>query len=305
MSGYSGSSAGGGPEAVLVELGRAISRAAGALAAIPDDDDVTAYKCARSLDAAFGDLTELLRTVPGIVGLGDPGRAVSERLEQYRAELATRRGEVTAHRQKLDSLGESERGLAELTAEADQLRTCVSELERAKRLASELPGLRIQVEALEEAVAAVGAADALEIGARITEAAAQFASVTERHQEAVSDQADKLVADADTAARVLEEQRTLRDAAAADLAKRESEATQLAADHKEMLPVLTAWSQADADFAAGLRVAGFESDGSALETVAAELNGIRQRLADLDNVLRPLLADQAKAYEDARRIRTL
>ena len=33
--------------------------------------------------------------------------------------------------------------------------------------------------------------------------------------------------------------------------KRESETAQLAAEHREMLPVLTAWSQADADLAEG------------------------------------------------------
>jgi chromosome segregation ATPase len=310
MSGYSdaaigGASSSGEPDAALAELGRAITRAADAVATIPSDDDATAYRCSRALDAALGDLADLLRTVPGIVGLGDPGNAVSERLEQRRAELAARRSEVTAYREKLDYLAETERNLAELTAEADRLRERVSELERVKRLASEMPGLRTQVKVLEETIAVAGVADAPEIGTRIAEAAGQFAALTGRQREAIGEEAEKLVADAERAARKLEEQRARRDATAADLAKWESEAAQLTAEHREMLPVLTAWSQADADLTEGLSAAGFGTGSSALETVVTELNGIRQRLTDLDNSLRPLLADHAEAYEDARRVRPL
>ena len=310
MSGYSGPAAGGtssngGPDAALAELGRAITRAADAVVAIPDDDEATAYRCARALDAAFGDLTELLRTVPGIVRLGDPGPRISERLEQRRAELATRRSEASAYRVKLDDLAESDRSLAEVTEEAGRLRARVGELERAKRLASEIPGLRTRAKALEEAVAAVGAADAPEIGVRIAEAADQFVALTERQREVIAEEADKLVAGAQRAARELDEQRARRDAAAADRAKHENETAQLAAEHSETLPILTAWSQADADLADGLRTAGFGAGGDALHIVATELNGIRQRLADLDNSLRPMLAEHAKAYEDARRVRPL
>jgi hypothetical protein len=113
MTGDSGSSAGevsssSGPDVALKELGRAITRAADALAAVPSNDEATAYRCARALDTAFGDLADLLQAVPGIVGLGAPGRSVSERLEQRRAELATRRDEVTAYRANLDELAETE-----------------------------------------------------------------------------------------------------------------------------------------------------------------------------------------------------
>jgi DNA repair exonuclease SbcCD ATPase subunit len=304
MSGH-GAAIGGGLDAALGELGRAITRTADALVAIPSDDDATAYRCARALDTAFGDLTSLLQTVPGIIGLGDPGRAVSERLEQRRTELAARRVEVATYREKLDDLAETERSLAEVTAEADRLRQRVGELERAKRLASEIPSLRTKMKALEETVAAANAADTSEIGARIKQAADQLAALTRRQREAIGEEADELVVGAERAARELDEQRARRDAAAADLAKRESEAAQFAAEHAETLPILTAWSQADADLADGLRAAGLGAGGSALETVVTELNGIRDRLTNLDNSLRPLLADHAKAYEDARQVRLL
>ena len=157
MTGDSSTSVGdasnsGGPDVALAELGRAITRAADALAALPSNDAGTAYRCARALDAAFDDLTDLLQIVPGIVGLGNPGRKVSERLEQRRAELATRRSEIAAYRARLGDLAEIERSLAEKMAEADRLRERVSELERAKQLAAEIPGLRIHVQALEEAL---------------------------------------------------------------------------------------------------------------------------------------------------------
>jgi Skp family chaperone for outer membrane proteins len=223
MTGDSGISAGdasdsGGPDVALGELGRAISRAADALAALPANDTATAYRCARALDAAFGDLADLLRSVPGIVGLGDPGRKVSERLEQQRAELARRRSEIAAYRAKLDDLAETERSLAEKTAEADRLRERASELERAER---------------------------------------------------------------------------------------ESEAAQLTADHSEVISVLAAWRQADAEVVDGLQAAGYDTGGTALETVRIELNGIRDRLIDLDDRLGPLLREHARAYEEARRPRPL
>jgi chromosome segregation ATPase len=305
MTEYSEASGSEGADAALAQLGRAITRAADAVAALPSNDEATAYRCARALDAALGDLTELLRSVPRIAELGDPGPKVSERLEQRRAELATRHGQVTAYREQLDDLAETGQDLTIVTAEVARLRERISELERAKRLASEIPGLRTQMKVLEEAVTAADAADAPEIGARIAAAAEQFAALTERQREAIGREADERVADADRAASELDEQRARRDAAAADLQRRETEAVQLAADHRDMMPVLTAWSQADAHLANGLSAAGFGAGGSALETVVNELNGIRQRLTGLDESLQPLLAKHAKAYEDARQVRSL
>jgi len=294
-------------ESALAELGRAISRAAHALAAVPGDDDVTAYKCARVLDAAFGDLAGLLETVPGIVGAGDPGRAVSGRLERSRAELAARREEVAAHRARLDELSGSEQSLRDVTAEDTRLRGRIDELERASRLAAEIPGLRARTTALEEAVAAAGVADAPDIATRIAEAARRFTALTAAQRDAVSAAAERLIAEAETAARELSEQQARRESAAADLTRMESDAARLAKEHSEMLPVLAAWSQADHDVADGLRAAGFGTGqaGSPLSTVLGELDGIRGRLAGLDETLRRLLADHAKTYEDVRRSRPL
>jgi hypothetical protein len=294
-----------GPDAALAELGRAIARAADALAHVADDDDATAYRCARALDAAFGELNELLRTVPGIVELGDPGTVVSKRLVERQAELAARRAEVAVSRARLDGLAESEQRFADVTAEADQLKKRISDLERAQRLASEIPQLRVRLKALEESVALVGVADSPEIGARIAEAASRLAVMTELQREAIGTEAGTLVARAETMIKELAEQQTRRDAAAADLAKLESDAVQLRAEHREMQPVLAAWSKADADLADGLRTAGFPVSESALQSVDAELDSISKRLTDVDSSLRSLLADHAKAVEEALQIRPL
>jgi hypothetical protein len=294
-----------GPDAALAELGRAITRAADALAEVAGADDATAYRCARALDTAFSDLDELLRTVPGIVELGDPGTVVSKRLAERQAELAARRAEVAVSRAKLDDLAASERRLADVTAEADQLNERIGGLDRAQRLAPEIPQLRMRANALQESVAAAGVADSAEIGERIADAVGQLAAITDRQREAIGAAADSLVERAETTAKELAEQQTRRDAAAADLAKRQSDAAQLAAEHREMLPVLAAWSKADADLANGLRMAGFPANESALQSVDAELDSIRKRLADVDSSLRSLLADHAKAVEDTLRIRPL
>jgi len=138
-----------GPDVALGELGRAITRAADALASIPGDDTATAYRCARALDIAFGDLIDLLQAVPGVAGLGDPGQKVSQRLEQRRAELEARRGEVTAHRARLDNLAEIEQSLANETAEADRLRERVQGLDRARQLAAWSQADAVLVEGLQ------------------------------------------------------------------------------------------------------------------------------------------------------------
>jgi hypothetical protein len=125
MSGVSGGDA---PDAVLAELGRAISRAADALAEVSPDDNAAAHRCAKALDAAFGDLTELLRAMPWIVGIGAPGHVVSQSLEHSRAELAARRSEVAAYRRNLEELEASQQSLAELRAESGSLRDRIRDL---------------------------------------------------------------------------------------------------------------------------------------------------------------------------------
>jgi hypothetical protein len=299
-------------------LGDAIAEAARVLPAIGDDDEAAGYQCSRALDSALTDLRVLLETVPGIVGLGDPGRVVSERLERQSTELAARRADIAAHRARLDELAGSERDLEEVTAEAGWLRARVSELERASQTAAEIPGLRARADALQRALADADAADAADVSARIGAAAREFATLTARQRDAAGEQAVRLIAEAEEAAREVAELRARGEEAAAEAARRESEARQLEAEHDRAFPALSAWRQADADLTDALRAAGLPEERPAsggetgraetpspLRIVLAELTDIGERLTRLDGTLRPLLSAHAKVYEEARRPRSL
>ena len=87
-----------------------------------------------------------------------------------------------------------------------------------QRLAAEIPGLRTQVRALDEAVTAACVADAPQLGTRIAAAAASSPRSTARQREAIGAEAGRMVAAAEQAAADLAGQRDRRDAAAADLA---------------------------------------------------------------------------------------
>jgi hypothetical protein len=113
-----------------------------------------------------------------------------------------------------------------------------------------------------------------------------------------------ILAEAEAVRARVGELRRSRDAALEVLAGHEAEAERLAAEHRETLPVLAAWSEADAALAEGMGAAGFPMDGGALEAAITELGSVRERLAMLDSILRPLLEEHARAYEVARQIRS-
>lgn len=307
MSGYEGPVPGARPSAkqATAELSSAVTRAAEALQAIPVGDEAAAYSCLRDLDTALAGLADLLVAVPRVARLGDPAPAVRERLERSRAELATRRADLATYRTALDGLAETEKQLEEVTTQSRQLRDRITELEHVQRTAAEIPGLRARSRELEQEIKELDAADAPEVSSRLAAALGRLASITERQRAAMSEAAASTVARADTAAKELEELEQRKETAAAELARLEGEAEQLMSAHRDTLPVLAAWSQADLDLAQGLRAAMVTTDGGALEGVSAELNGIRQRLTELDEVLGPLLTEHTRAYEQARQPRSL
>lgn len=307
MSGYEGAVPGARPSAsqAAAELGGAVTRTAEALQAIPVGDEAAAYSCLRDLDRALAGLAELLAAVPRVARLGDPAPAVRERLERSRTELAARRADLATYRTALDGLAETEKQLEEVTTQSRQLRDRITELERVQQTAAEIPGLRARSRELEQEIKELDAADAAEVSARLAAALGRLASVTEGQRAAMSETAASMAARAETAARELQELEQRKETAAAELAKLEGEAEQLVSEHRDTLPVLAAWSQADHDLAQSLRAAMVTTDGSALEGVTAELNGIRQRLTELDEVLGPLLAEHTRAYEQARQARPL
>jgi chromosome segregation ATPase len=294
---------GSGAKNAMAELAGAVTRAAGALRAIPAGDEAAAYGCLRDLDTALAGLADLLRSVPRIAELGDPAPAVKERLKRSRAELAAKGADLATLRSELDGLAETEKHLDEITTQGRQLHDRVAELEQAQRTAAEIPGLRARVQALELEVAALDAGDGPEVCARLAAAVGQLATLTEAQRAMMGDAAASIADRAEAAARELAELHARRDTAAADVERLESEAAQLMAEHADTLPMLTAWSQADLDLAEGVCTAMLTTGGTVLESLHAELSGITQRLTELDEVLGPLLAKHARAYEEARRVR--
>jgi chromosome segregation ATPase len=294
-----------GAKDAAAKLGTAVTRVTAALRGIPADGESAAYDSLRSLDEALSGLAALLREVPRIVELGDPAPAVRKRLERSQQELAERRADIAAYRVALEGLAETEKDLGETSAQASALRDQVAMLEAAKRTAAEIPGLRAMVQALEEDLAALDASGGVDVIARLTAATQRLAALTDNQRASASEEAASLAVKVKAAVGELTELRDRVATAAADLARHESDAEQLRAEHSDTLPVLAAWSQADLNLASGLRTALLSTADTPLEAVHAELTGIRQRLEQLDELLGPLLAEQTRAYEQARQVRSL
>jgi chromosome segregation ATPase len=286
------------------ELGRAITGASAALRAIPGEDRKTVILCAGSLDSALADLLSLLETVPVISGVGRLGEKTRESLDRSRAELSGKRAEVASYRAALSHHAETEQQLAESSAEAEGLRDQIVSRERAQRSAQELPGLRRRLRELETAAAALDAADAPEISARLAAATELVAALTEQQRAALSDEAEAVVTRAEAAATELADLRARADRAAADVVSHESDTAQLKAEHETTLTMLVAWGKADGELVDGMRAAIPSAAGSPLDSLRAELSGTAARLTELDAALGPLLAEHDRAYQEARRIRS-
>jgi uncharacterized phage infection (PIP) family protein YhgE len=290
-------------EAALAEFRRAAALAAEALASVPIEDDVVAFSCIVLLDQALDQLTRLLSPVPGLIELAGAGGPVNERLERCQAELAEQRAAVAAARTELEALRDLEEQVAETRAERHQLHGHIDELQQAQQMAVELPALRAQLQTLEAATADIEVAEASAVTAKLAEAADHLRAITERQRAVLGEQTSRSIADAETAAKSLEQERTLADQTEAELATRTNEAEQVTAELEQGLAVLTEWRQADADVADSLSAAGLPPGASALPRIRVELSAIEQRLSELDNQLQPALAKHARAYQEARSIR--
>jgi len=291
-------------DAALAGLGQAIVRAAQALEAVPGHDDLAAYRYVTGLGEALGSLDDLLRAAAGIVELADTP-AVGHRLTRLQAELGARRDEIVAARATLESFRAAEKDVTETAAEAERVRHRVAELDQAQRMAAGLPALRARLRDLEDAIPAAWVTDAAEVAAGLDRAVERFGALAAEQCGVLSEQAREMIAQAENAARELSEQRSCRDAAAADLAERAEQARQLQEELERMLPQLAAWRQADAELADGLGQAGLDPDAAPLEAVRAELAELGDRMSALDATLRQALTRHAQAYNEARRIRNL
>lgn len=238
------------------------------------------------------------------VGLGDPAKAVRDRLDRSVAKLSAQYAELAAYRTTLGELAKTEAELTKAAAEADELRDRATALERDKRTAEQIPMLRAVVQDLEADIAALDVPDAADVGERLASAVARLAALTERQRDVLRGEAADAVARAERAASELAGLRARTDTAAADVARHESESEQLMAAHGDTLATLAAWSHADLDLAEGMREALPATNGTVLENLHSELEGITKRLTGLDEILGPLLTTHARAYERARQIRS-
>lgn len=292
-------------DAALAGLRGAVARAAQALAALSADDDLAAYRYVTGLDETLRPMADLLRAVAGIVAIADVAPALGRRLAEQQAELARRRGEVGRAQATLDALHGAEHDLTAAAAEADRLRGRVGELEKARRMAGEIPALRSALRELENSVSAATAAETAQVTARLRTAAERFGQLTAGQLEVLGGQVRELIAGARAAAAELDQQRARRDATKTELAEREEQAEELREELERLLPALAARRQADADLVDGLRRAGLEAGPSPLEAVQAELADLGQRISALEEKLRPLFADHARAYHETRRVTNL
>lgn len=292
-------------DAALAGLRGAVARAAQALAALPADDDLAAYRYVTDLDETLRPMADLLRAVAGIVAIADVAPALGRRLAEQQAELARRRGEVERAQATLDALHGVEHDLTATAAEADRLRGRIGELEKARRMAGEIPALRSALRELENSVSAATAAETAQVAARLRTAAERFGRLTEGQLAVLDGQVRELIAGARAAAAELDQQRTRRDATKTELAEREEQAKELREELERLLPGLAARRQADADLVNGLRRAGLEAGPSPLEAVQAELDDLSQRISALEEKLRPLFADHVRAYHETRRVTNL
>jgi predicted nucleic acid-binding Zn-ribbon protein len=292
-----------GQEAALAELLRAATLAAAALTGSPAQDDVIAFACIVLIDKALGQLTSLLGTVPHLVELAGAGGQVHEQLARYKADLTRQQAEVAAARTELETLRDLEQEVADTKTERDQLRGRIDELEHAQQIAAELPALRSRLRELEAATADIDVAEAGAVTVSLIRAAGHLHAITERQRAMLGEQNSRFIADAEAAAKALEEDQASKDEAEAELAARSKEAEQVTAELKQGRARLGAWRQADADLADRLSAAGFPPGASALPRIHAELSAIEKRLSDLDDELRPAFAEHARAYQEARSIR--
>jgi chromosome segregation ATPase len=290
--------------AALTALGSAIASAVESLAVGVGQDRLAAFQCVDAIKKALPLLGDLLDLVPGLVQLASPGRTVSERLADGNARLASQHAELETAWAQLQALTAVEDQVQEAAAETSRLQARIDEIERTQRLAQDLPVLRAQLEALEEASADATDGDEAQVAERLTAGARRLLTLTERQRALLGTETDKMIGDLGAAQEALAAERSRAGELRTELATRIAEAEQLRNEHERNLPALVAYRQADQDLADGLgAAAAVGRSGSGLERVRAALGDIARQLADVDRNLKPLVEDHAQAYVDSRQIR--
>lgn len=291
------------PAGPLEALGHAADWAAQTILAAVGDDDTAAFECVIALDEVLPRVAELLGTMPDLIRIASPGETASARLAAAEAEFARQQAALAEERGRLESARHLEQRASELETERERLRERIEQLERSHLIERELPVLRARRAELEAAVSYAAASTGEEVVQALDKAARQLLELTEEQTSLIAAESSQLVPDVAAGASSLARETARRDELAAELAERERDAEQLRVEQQHMLPGLQARRQADRDVLDGIDVGGLPAGTSAGERVRAELAKIEQRLVDVEGLLRPLLQQHARAYEEARQIR--
>lgn len=288
----------------LVTLGHAADWARKILAEA-GDDDVAALEYVIALDDALPRIARLMNLVPALVKAASPGAVVSERLVSAKAELDRQRAALAAERASIEAARDLERQAREVAAERDDLRERVQRLERAQAIERELPGLRARKNELEAAVSLAAAAEGDQAVRGLNEAAHRLRELSDAQRSLIAAENDDLVSAVTAAVEAAGRELGRRDELTAELADRERQAGELRAEQERHLPGLRARRQADEELLAGLAEAGLPERASAIERVRAELAEIERLIENAEALLKPLLRQHARAYEESRKIRGL
>jgi chromosome segregation ATPase len=294
-----------GPDAPLAALRYAVTWALRSLSEqIGIQDDFAALECVIRLDDALAELRTLLNLVPAIVRIAAPGRPVQERMDDYRNQLEQLYSELSAHRATLHAVGDLESRLAEAQAERDQLQLRLSMLARLEQLTAELPALQVKLAALHEATDAVTASAVENVAQGLVTAVARIGHLTAEQRALVGSELSDLADEAVSAAAALADETRRRDDQKAQVAAWLAEAKRLQDEYEHALPGLELYRQANQDLADGLAAARIPAADSAFERVGGALADIKHQLSALDDLLKPLLDEHARAYAEARKIQT-
>ncbi|MFC6880232.1 MULTISPECIES: hypothetical protein [Actinomadura] len=299
-----------GPLAALTVLRLAADWASQTLGDACGGDDVLAFQAVAALDDALTGVGSLERAVPALVEAASPGAPVHEHLRERQAVLARTREELASDRTALETLGATERDLAEQVAEHDRLRDRVAELRRLRRLADEVDDLHAQHDALRAEIDAM-APTAEQAERAVADASDRLLHLTEEQLARLAPDVRRALEDADAAHTELAELRAQRagaeeriEADRAELASASEGFESLRRRHEEVLNPLRAYQQADRELATALaRDEGPSlTKESGLARAQNALDEVEQRLNDVDDILGRVMAEHARVHEEAHTV---
>lgn len=293
-----------GAVAPLTALGRAADWAREILSETGGDED-TALDHVIALYDTLPKVTRLMDLIPALVKAASPGAEVSERLAAARAELDAQQVALTVERERIEQARDLEERARELAAERASLVERIERLKRSQRVERELPALRERAAQLEAVVPQTRAADGDEVLRALGEAVRIVRELSEEQRSLLEEENGQLVSAVATAAETIRDEQDRRDKLVAELEQKEREAEQLRAEGEQRLPGLRARSQADEELLAGMSMTELPMGESAIERVRTELSEIEHRVENAEKILKPLLQQHARAYEEARKIRGL